>query len=293
MAEIGSCQWSSLPSDLIHLISTKLPDLSDRARMRAVCKAWHFSVSLLDPSPRLPWLVSWDMRGKEEILCYSLSSSKTHKIHCPQLRGAYLNGMAGRYILCCRLSRSISLFNPLTGIEIPLPYSEDGFALGVVSNPLHEDVVVVTGCTHYANWVALIRPGDQTWARHYLNINFEAEVCVYYGGFYYVNQYTRYKKITMEILDATTGEVVTTVSSPDKGSHLISYQNILETSGEILLIYRYKTTGILEDIAFDIYRLDQVRGNYQWVKVRDIGDRMLFLDRFGGFTLKATRVPWI
>ncbi|KAJ4759160.1 F-box domain-containing protein [Rhynchospora pubera] len=262
--------------------------------MRAVCKTWHSSVSLLDPSPCLPWLVPWNMREKEETLCYSLSSRKTYKIHCPQLRGACLQGMAGRFVLCYRRgpSKSLSLFNPLTGIEIPLPCPEDGCTFAVVSNPLQEDVVAVAGYTPDADeiWVALIRRGDQTWARHDLDINYQEGVCVYCDGFYYVNQYNQYEMPT-QIVDATTGEVVTTVPPPDTGSYLIAYQNILETSGQILLIYRHETTGKLEDIAFGIYRLDQVRGHYQWAEVRSIGDRMLFLDNFVGFTLKSTDFP--
>ncbi|KAJ4759201.1 F-box SKIP23-like protein (DUF295) [Rhynchospora pubera] len=116
-------QWSSLPSDLIHLISTKLHDLSDRVRIRAVCKIWKSSVSISDPSPCLPWFVSCDRDNTDEIVYYSLSAKKTCKIHCPQQRNSFFRGTAGGFILSCQDSspRSFSLFNPLTGLEISVP----------------------------------------------------------------------------------------------------------------------------------------------------------------------------
>ncbi|KAJ4799860.1 F-box domain-containing protein [Rhynchospora pubera] len=195
MAGEGSSGWSSLPSDLVHLISTKLPNLSDRIRCRAVCKMWRSSISVSDPNPCLPWFLRCAVDENEEIPYYSLSSNKTYKIHCQQPRNTYFEGTAGGFILCCQVSwpdQSVFLFNPLNGLKISLPSPGYFGVVGVVSNPLLEDIVAVSGSVQGTGniWAGIIRPGDQEpWVIRIWNIEFYFGTCVYYEGLYYVNEY--------------------------------------------------------------------------------------------------------
>ncbi|KAJ4799848.1 F-box domain-containing protein [Rhynchospora pubera] len=263
--------------------------LDDRIRVRAVCKLWRSSISVSDPSPRLPWFLRFAGDGEEEIICYSLSSNKTYKIHCQQLRDAYFEGTAGSFILCCRDGRPepVSLFNPFNGLEISLPSPNHFQVYGVVSNPLQEDILAVSGTEARTGdiWSGFIRPGEETWVIRRWDIEYHFGVCVYYGGLWYVNEHNAHTLIE----DAATGNIVSVILSPD--SDLVLSQHMLETCGEILIIFRCNATDKLEGTYFDIYRLDEVRGNYQWVKIGDIGDRMLFLNRIGGFSLRNNELP--
>ncbi|KAJ4746483.1 hypothetical protein LUZ62_080888 [Rhynchospora pubera] len=294
MVEDESCQWSSLPSDLIHFISTKLPDLSDRVRLRAVCKTWRSSISISDPSPRLPWLLTrtYNMDGNEEILYYSLSSQKTYKIYCPHLKDASFRGTFGGFILFYRYPRSVFLFNPLTRLEISVSLSPPKYfdAIEVASNPFCKEFAVVLGCTQDSTCAisfGFIKPDDGLWVIHESGLANDWCDCVYYEGMYYINDYGA----DTRIMNATTGEVVSTIPSPETGFNKIECQYMLETCGEILLIYRHKIAGKMKQYVFDIYRLDEARGDYQWVKIRGIGDRMLFLNSTGGFSVSASDFP--
>ncbi|KAJ1691562.1 hypothetical protein LUZ63_015717 [Rhynchospora breviuscula] len=291
-----SRRWSNLPSDLIHLISTKLPDLSDRVRIRAVCKMWKSSVSASDPSPCLPWFVSSEMDGTDEFVYYCLSSKKTCTIHCPQQRNSHIHGTAGGFILCCKdrhtCPQSISLFNPLTGLEISVPKPKESKKFSVVSNPFQKDLVVILGLQDSKNFVGLIRPGDDAWVIRRLDMMLYEELCVWYNGTCYIKEYG----IPPWIGDATTRSVLSTVPLPPppapRGPHpILKPRYMLETCGEILLIFMHSTSICeLEEIYFSIYRLNKMgeEENYQWVKVRGIGDRMLFLDNVRSFVLKAS-----
>ncbi|KAJ4746529.1 F-box SKIP23-like protein (DUF295) [Rhynchospora pubera] len=285
----GSRQWSNLPSDLIHLISTKLPDLSDRVRIRAVCKMWKSSVSVSDPSPCLPWFVSCYMDNTDEIVYYSLSAKKTCKIHCPQQRNSFFHGTAGGFILSCQDSspRSFSLFNPLTGLEISVPNPKEFGEFFVVSNPFQKDLVVIFGDAQ--DWdetsVGLIRPGDEAWVIGKFDMMLYERVCLWYDGMCYINEYGT----PTSIGDATTRSVLSTVPPPPRETGPLSPRYMLKTCGEILLIFTHiSCTYKFEEIYFTIYQLNKVGENYQWIKVRGIGDRMLFLDYIRSFALRAS-----
>ncbi|KAJ3709094.1 hypothetical protein LUZ61_012799 [Rhynchospora tenuis] len=69
--------WSELNLDLVHLISKKVPDLSDFVRFRAVCKRWRSAVPPSDPSPRFPWIYQHRNSVLEDFDFYSLPYAKT------------------------------------------------------------------------------------------------------------------------------------------------------------------------------------------------------------------------
>ncbi|KAJ4799851.1 F-box SKIP23-like protein (DUF295) [Rhynchospora pubera] len=289
MAGSKLCRWSSLPPDIIHLISTKLPDLLDRVRVRAVCKTWRSSVSVSDPSPRFPWFLSDKVNWDGEILYYSLSSKKTYKIHCQQQRLAYFLGTAGRFIFCCQNSYpdSVALLNPLNGLEFSLPAPKDFEVLGVASNPLQEDIVAVFGseqCT-YSMWMAFMRPGEEDWEILSWWTHYKRGVCLYHEGLFYINDYG----VDTLIEDAMTGELVAHIPSPK--SCCLSSQHMLVACGAILLIFKNNATDRLEDFGFDIYQLDEASSNYQWVKIRSIGNQVLFLNYTGGFSVQDSVLP--
>ncbi|KAE8818467.1 hypothetical protein D1007_03590 [Hordeum vulgare] len=51
--------WSDLPVDLLPLVLANLPNPADRARSRAVCRAWRSAVSHIE-RPSLPWVAMWE-----------------------------------------------------------------------------------------------------------------------------------------------------------------------------------------------------------------------------------------
>jgi hypothetical protein len=71
--------WANLPTDVINLISKKLPKLTDFVHFLVVCKTWFSS----DQPPQLPWFIE-DRTGYyplnplyHELRLYSFFSGET------------------------------------------------------------------------------------------------------------------------------------------------------------------------------------------------------------------------
>ncbi|KAJ1702911.1 hypothetical protein LUZ63_002690 [Rhynchospora breviuscula] len=119
--EKSNVDWSGFPSDLLFLISQRLSQLSDFIRFRSVCKNWRLSAPRSFAPPQLPWLIKF--LPSKVTYVFSLSSCKDLIIEVPQMvKKMKLIGAGKTYILACDCeNNSVSLMNPLTDEEHPLP----------------------------------------------------------------------------------------------------------------------------------------------------------------------------
>ncbi|KAJ4799852.1 F-box protein [Rhynchospora pubera] len=216
---------------------------------------------------------------------------KSSTIAYPRRKHAksYFLSTAGGFILSCQdsSSQTISLFNPLTGLEISVPNPQEFEEFSVVSNPFQKDLVVILESILDSDetFVGLIRPGDEAWVIRRLDMMLYEGLCLWSDSMCSINEYGTFTWTG----DATTRSILSTVPPPPRDSRPISPRYMLETCGEILLIFTHmKFIGKLEEIDFTIYQLNKVGGTYQWVKIRDIGDRMLFLGYVHSFALRAS-----
>ncbi|XP_078150055.1 putative F-box protein At4g22060 isoform X2 [Carex rostrata] len=290
--------WSELPEDILHLLSKKLPDISDFIRFRAVCKSWQLSAPVTDPPPQLPWLLECRLERHQDlenaiIRFYCLSSGKVHTITCPGSHRAWLHGPGCRYLLVYLLGNSERyLLNPLTRDQIHVPFVNDlGFSPDYIGpNPIEGgDIVVISGIKNYSgNWntptnlMAFWRPNDDDWA-YVEGVGNSANA--FYMGQYFSND--RQTGIT-HVIDIATKKLAYQVAPPEgTNPSLKGYTVMVESGGKILrLFYNYEA----KPCHFDIYSLYFGDGESKpcWVKIIDIGNQMLFLQYNRGLALCAS-----
>ncbi|KAF3329576.1 F-box protein [Carex littledalei] len=277
--------WSSeLPLDLLHLISKKLPDLSDFIRFRAVCKRWHTAAPVTDPPRQLPWVVATREGLPSTIRFFSLSSGKIYSINFSKAEGKRLLGSSHHYMLAFDHKRCIlTLLNPITRNEIPLPPTNSYWHRPIF---ISGDDVVVCWESSGIRTVGLCQPGDREWKK--IQIPSGANGQMYYKGLYYVNEK---ETLTTKVMDIKTGATMSTIppliiSKITGEPRRLDY--LIVSTGELLGVCRSKWAKTVRDSKFEVYRLDEENKVPQWVKIDSIGDRVLFLDDTIGFSLKAS-----
>jgi Protein of unknown function (DUF295)/F-box domain len=283
--------WSELPHDLLHLISKKLPDLSNFIRFRAVCKRWHSAAPLTDPPRQLPWIIA-KRDGLPGIIRFcSLSTGKVHSMNLSKLAGKRLIGSSQRYMLVFDSKRRVlSLLNLLNGNEIILPPTSSNWHRPIYIGPdpvQRGDDVVLCWESSGIRTVGLCRPGDREWRT--IQIPAGANGQTYYRGMYYVNET---QTLTTKVIDIKTSARVSTIAplicantgQPRRIDYLIM------SSGKLLGVCGPKskwTCKTVKDYKFEVYQLDEENEAPQWIRIDSIRDRVLFLDDTVGFCLNA------
>ncbi|KAJ3670734.1 hypothetical protein LUZ60_008160 [Juncus effusus] len=218
-----------------------------------------------------------------------------HTFHLPETSGKALLGPTNRYMLSLdTFHRSLSLFNPLTREEIPLP-SPDGYLDWC--SPVHigkEKIVLVWGSNNSEDaTLGFYKPGDSEWNTakgQYLKYGH-----LYFNGKCYVN--AKYRGCT-GIIDEVTGEEVgkvtpleTVTTRPTICKAWGGTNYLVEASGEILLIFRaHDEFSPLERCYFDIHRLESCGDEKpKWNRINGIDDHMIFLELMRGFAMRASQ----
>lgn len=186
----------------------------------------------------------------------------------------------------------LSLLNPLTRHEIPLPPTDSNWHRPIYIGPdpvRSGDDVVICWDSSGVRTVGLCRPGDQEWKK--IQIPAGANGQTYYKGRYYVNET---QTLTTKVIDIKTGATLSTIPplicTSTGQPRRLDYLIVL--SGELLAVCGCKskwTCKTVRDYKFDIYRLDEEKTDApQWIRINSIGDRVLFLDDTVGFSLNAS-----
>ncbi|KAJ4794133.1 F-box domain-containing protein [Rhynchospora pubera] len=283
----NACNWGDLPLDVFPLILNKLPDIGDFIRFRAACKPWRLYTSLSDLPSQFPWLVEVLCQGPD-LHFYSIPycrsySTRTHSTYGKQLFGRTSCG----YIIACQVqyyasnADHLSLVNPLNNHEVPLPALKYDFHehLRFLTNISwicpstfkKDDYVIVTD---RARRLAVCKIGDDRW-----DIIGSASMkrCFYLKGLLFMlDLQTR----VTEVMDIAGRKVLYVIQLPQSEIFRFSeIPHLVESREEILAVFRHPSSGS-EVYRFDIYRLELGNGEGypRWIKVRSIGDRILFLD---------------
>ncbi|KAF3331392.1 F-box protein [Carex littledalei] len=293
--------WTALPSELIHLVSQKLPDLRYFIRCRAVCKRWLSSVLLSDPpQQQLPWLIEYSRQFpqasplKEELRFYSFVSGETGSIpiqesHCGKVyhrpRHSYLLVVHGEVI---------SLLNPLTNEEIYLPQLPSRF-------DTIRPVSWGADLSHSWQWhISLVCDvGRCRYLTYYLDkMRWQCFDTVLHKTCYWNGMLFTTKDCDMwtgamstVVFDAASRKELYTIPPPvvETFGFITSY--IVESCGELLRVsWEYNYNRIIKTYIFLIYKLNFEGGKGQphWVKVSNIRDQIIFLDHLNGFSVRAT-----
>ncbi|KAJ3680424.1 hypothetical protein LUZ60_016702 [Juncus effusus] len=289
--------WSKLTPDLIHLISTKFTEISDLVRFRSVCKNFHAFAFLQNSVNRLPWLLKTLYPEPDSLFHFYSSSFESHKFHIPQMicsKKSLVRSSCDGYLIAYDSEISSPfLFNPITRRKISLPPlnvrwcnaiyigKEEIGIIGSVSNDVNKSKIL-----------AFLTLGDDCWRTVELEGLYKSYGHLYDDKKCYVYRHDG----CIDVRDTSTSDLVLQIKpkfvsarpkicySYGGGSYLVALDQ------EIFQVYRVNDDSLpVEQCYFDIHRLESVEnGEFKWVRVRDIGDKMLFADSVRVFSLKAS-----
>ncbi|CAL9093420.1 unnamed protein product [Musa textilis] len=157
--EEETVDWSNLHMNILELIADQLTiDIADYIRFHGVCKTWHASKyhGRTHP-PQLPWLLVRCDYDVNRLIFYSFSDERFHSIRPPANDEHIIGSCDGWLVLDHKISRTLSLLNPLTGAHVHLPalpsyliniedYYPSILKIAVSSNPSmydHDCIVVI------------------------------------------------------------------------------------------------------------------------------------------------------
>lgn len=303
--------WEELIPDIISLIVKKLGDISNFIRFRAVCKKWRSAAPTSDPPPQLPCLIESKIGSGNKFYrrIYSLYSNKTQNLHVPQAkRKIIFVGSSSQYVHIgdihanrdLDLFRNLKLLNPLTGSQMPLPFTgskvpitwkeheQMSFFYPHYVNRSHScysgEAIITMISGHFigdASPLVLLQLEDQ---RNETTISLTKYILQRKIIFH------QPEKLVTKLLDITTGDAVSVNSKPE-----LRFSYLVEACGEVLgVVKHFETFDLktpLDKVLFEVYRLEYSGTTPCWAKMNGgIGDRMLFLQYgFGsGFCLHAS-----
>ncbi|KAL5723826.1 hypothetical protein ACHQM5_007172 [Ranunculus cassubicifolius] len=310
--------WTSLPVEILQLISENLhTNFIDLYLFRSICKSFG-QIQLQKPQippPQLPWLLLPSLHNNRPRF-YSISDNKIY--HLPPSDSFNQSS-------CCRRSSlgwlliiddntlDCSLFNPLTRVRVSLPSMSTVWALiGVLEvgerkvdrdkligkvvlsgNPDldHKEeisiVVLVYGYLIYA------KLGDKAW-KHLEDIRdtiYGFDDVVYFNEkFYAVDSWGLV--VICDLGSSSPGMKELTTSVPasfqsDKENLVVPLMTYLvESSGELLLIRRFRGQKLRRTIVFKVFKDDPI--SKSWVEVESLDGHALFLGYNHSLSLLAS-----
>ncbi|KAJ4820714.1 hypothetical protein LUZ62_033280 [Rhynchospora pubera] len=279
--------WSILPPELLHLISTKFSSISDLIHFRAVCNTWRASASVSHLPPQIPCFLLDTKPGATSLNLYSLTSGKTHTVSVPACRDLTVMDSSNGYLLMRHLTNpDLSLLNPVTNSKVSLPFlpcMASQLVWASLDPVQAEDYAVCLLGIVYTpaprKFSAFLQPGEVKWTI----LNKGSNLCCYYKGMYiHVNKISN----SLEIYDVATQTLREGPVSPTPG---LSY--LVVSAGQVIGVLKYDNTRVpVHRCQFEIYRLefgtDEKRPS--WVKISNIGDQILFLNLVNGFSITAS-----
>ncbi|KAJ3696455.1 hypothetical protein LUZ61_000160 [Rhynchospora tenuis] len=278
--------WSELPSELLHLIAKKLPDVLYFVRFRAVCKTWRSSAPLSDPPHQLPWLLEYtSSRGKHRTgltkrqRYYSVSSGKTLTIPVKNRKqGLDLEwwrdqGYCSKYLTFADYSNTtLHFLNPLSRDRFSIHCTSaewPSFDPHINKSVAHKGVFYDRCVLEQLYFPTLEScPADMSHECSHLN---------------------RLQKLSLnEVIYKYQLYKNENVSPRLRKSFLIESsqeQGLLR----VLWFHDWHIENSVKFSVFHIYRLDSqtADGKPCWVRIADIGNQIIFLEKKNGFSLTA------
>ncbi|PKA57972.1 F-box protein SKIP23 [Apostasia shenzhenica] len=302
--------WSSLPPELVSLLSQCLSSVADFIRFRAVCSSWRSAASPRFLPPSFPWLAfpSIDGDGVHSGLrpvqpptfkFLAVSNGKIFKPTLPDsVRNKQFYGSAGGWLVMRGkgpLSSATTLLNPINGAEIELPplktYPvhcaglESSFYIKKISIsfPISVGRVSALAILGWSSQIALARPGADEWMTIGVSSNYH-DALFYRGRFHIVDGFRRVFSCDEGDCSGPRLVEIVRLASPPRVPLLSRGERfyLVESDGELLLVIRHFDGSLMGDVKvvkttkFEVFRVD-IDDQPSWVEVRNLGNRALFL----------------
>ncbi|XP_012847042.1 PREDICTED: uncharacterized protein LOC105967024 [Erythranthe guttata] len=267
--------WSQLPYDLVHEVASHLVAVEDFLAFSAVCCDWRsvYSAKEWHQRPQVPLLMIFvpEKNGFRNFI--SLYRNKVCKLEIPEFRGRKSWGSCSGWILTLGLDLTIQLLNPLTRVCPSLP---------PISSLQHRPNDVRTPYCYRVIKRVFVFMKQQPPPRN--DEGGGSFVVIIYGPLYrlalYRPGYTSWTiPSSFDFDDPTPPENVKFALRKGKFNHLM----LVESRGDILTVYTQQDSNRcgfpVGSVHFFVYALDFI--NKQWVEVRDLGNRSIFVDKSG------------
>ncbi|XXG42951.1 hypothetical protein AAC387_Pa01g3100 [Persea americana] len=295
--------WSNLPQCLLELILERLI-LPDRFRFGSVCRSWRTAQaqSLHLPVSRLPFLVF--RRGSSSIEFFSLTEKKIYKMPMPKCETpmSHLHCVSSSHgwlmFISTKRNETGFLFNPFIKKCVRLPNKKIGF-LGLdfifFSTPTDPDGIFHIMQGHQRLMLCSLKdPSRWSIFDESEQGNVVSNTIFCDGKLYALND-----DWTLAIIDPLFPHNITNVRMEDlrhfpriprlRVPNQPDHEYILvESSGEILIAKIIHHS--LRNLTCEIFRADLPK--MKWVRVEDLGDRMLFLTRTTSISICASEIGW-
>ncbi|KAM3195526.1 hypothetical protein ACQJBY_071580 [Aegilops geniculata] len=310
--------WSDLQSELLGLVLKHLPSLSDRVRLRAVCRTWR-SNSMLQPLPLpFPWLTLPDGTF------LSIPGSEIHRI--PVAEGACCQGSIDNWLFLIDNGNVCSLMNPFskTALELPnlvavwereIRYHSDRkpiFYKLVVPSPLdsspHSPVVALImddGCFHTLCIsqppIATASLRDNKDPRLFLSdvVFFNGKLYAWgrFGQLFIVDLDNDRTISSISCIIESLGDIGGTPQDLSIAEEYMVKPYLVECGGKLLLVARwfrctprstsYDVFEHKRTTAFQVFEADLHTSPGRWRKASELGGHALFLGQHGSKCLPA------
>ncbi|KAL3843332.1 hypothetical protein ACJIZ3_000735 [Penstemon smallii] len=321
--------WSTLPTELLHFISQRLPTSTDLLRFRSVCATWRAAVP---PPPssasRFPILPNSGI--SETSWGFHLSKRTIYSLQFPNHHSSWIIKLERdnptRMHLMNPLTRS--LFKPLPqhfpkifnlmdfrvnelGEEYTLQYINFrpmASSIGEAGDVYMEKVAVLINSgdrfvlltIHVSGKLVVFKSGDEKW-RVIDDLPSPYDDVIFRGGKFYAVDNTG-RLVLVNIVDLNVNVVASSIFGGDK-------KFLVESDKELLLVDMYLSIGPEDDLGynegfefyeeFDCFTSERtVKFKVfrldddvgKWVEVSDLGDRMLFLGDNCTFSALASEI---
>ncbi|KAK4401348.1 F-box protein SKIP23 [Sesamum angolense] len=321
--------WSTLPAELLNLVSQQLPSSTDVLRFRSVCSTWRAAVPPPPTTASFPILpnsgisdTSWGFYLSKRTI-YSLQSPLTnHSSWIIKLerdnpsRMHLLNPLARSQFrpLPNNFPKLFNFFNLRVkelGEEYALQYINfrpTANSIGeagnlymekvAVSNNLGNGFVLLT--IHVSGKLVVCKSGDKKWRVIDDLPSPYDDVILREGRFYAVDNTGRV--VLVNSLDFNVSLVANSIFGGDK-------KFLVDSDGELLLVDMYLSVGPADDLGFNEgfefyeefdcfmsertvkFKVFRLDENVgKWVELTDLGDRLLFLGDNCTFSARASEI---
>ena len=276
-----------IPIDIVGSILMQM-NPKDAVRLSTACKEWRVTTPLYDPTgSKTPWLFTMIDSKVDCILCNVVDDDKSFKIKLPsfvhQIKFVINGSTNGWLVLGHNLNTKISLLNPFSQERVHLPSLNHPCTkvLYMSSSPTNHDCILL-GCQFKD--LHVWRPGDKSWNVE-KNVSTNLRSILSFQGQFYALDYPSGYLVTFQVLPVRIKNL--DVPPPIDFFHIINHGIFLvESYKEILLVCLLVQGYELDVCDVCLFRLDLEKKT--WIKMENLGDRVLFLNENGHQTFSVS-----
>lgn len=301
--------WSSLPYDIIHKVSTYLIAIEDFLAFSAVCCSWR-SVYLArqwHPGPQIPLLMFSDHENSSSRSFFSLYRNKVCNSELPEARSRRCWGSSSGWLVTIGSDLKIHLLSPFTRVSLSLPPKSSlqvhfgeildwsdivqkafVFRKPCTTGGANEEDLVVMIIYGPLNQLAYCRPGYSSWKsiKEASGGGFIDVACVR-DQIFALNSMGLLLVIDIDIQTASN------TSFQQRANHVASSLPqwdwdqlfLVESSGNLWLVFKDRPRNQIESVKFGVHSFDF--NQRRWIRLSNMGNHTIFVGDSYSFSISG------